>query len=256
MRTLLRRLLVLTASVVTVLVLVALVVVPVAAAALGPTLLRNAGVHSQQLTVRMNTGLDFLTGVVDSLTISSGPLTLDGRFRSADATIILDGVNLTNNTFERLEVSANEPVATMASGEVVTARWLRGSGPANAIVAQARFRSADLRAMVALPAVAKRLGLTITDLSLGDGVVTLQTLDGPREARLSVDAAGRLSLALDGGAPKVLWNATGPDAADWQLTGVSIDPDGITASATFDGAAFLARYPSLRDLLGGFAPKL
>ena len=256
MRTLLRRLLIAAAGLTAVLVVTALVVVPVAAGVAGPTLLRGAGVHSQTLSVRMNTGLDFLTGVVDSLTISSGPLEVEGRFSSADATVVLEGANLTNNTFTSLTVSANEPVAIMASGEVVRARSLRGQGPASAIVAQARFSASDLLAIVKLPAVAKRLGLAITDLSLQDGSVGIRTADGWHQARLSVDAAGRLLLTLDGGAPKTVWDATGPDAADWHLTGVAIDPDGVSVTALFDGAAFLSRYPSLRDLLGGFIPAL
>ena len=256
MKTLVRRLFILAGTIMMVLIILSLVVVPVAAATLGPTLLRNAGLHSNSLSVHLDTSLNFLTGNVDSLTISSGPLEVEGRFSSADATVSLENVNLTNNTFNSVTMKANEPVATMASGEVVQARYLRGQGPANAIVAEARFSAADLLAIVSLPAVAKRLNLTITKLTLGDGSVLIQTSDGEYQARLSVDPTGRLLLTLDGGATRVLWNASGPDAQDWRLTGVSIDANGVTATALFDGAAFLARYPSLRDLFGGFIPAL
>lgn len=254
MKTLLRRLFISASAIMMVLVVLSLVVVPVAAATLGPTMLRNAGIHSDKLSVQMNTSLNFLTGHVDSLTINSGPLEVDGRFSSADATVSLESVDLTNNTFNSLTIAASEPVATMASGEVISARYLHAQGPAHAIVAEARFSATDLLAIVALPAVAKRLDLTITDLTLGDGVVLLQTPDGEQQARLSVDTGGRLLLTLDGGVPRVLWEATGPDARDWHLTSVSIDAKGATATALFDGAAFLARYPSLTNLLGGFIP--
>jgi hypothetical protein len=256
MKKLVRRLLILVSAMTMVLVVLSLVVVPVAAATLGPTLLRNAGLHSDNLSVHLNTSLNFLTGKVDSLTISSGPLEVENRFSSANANVTLEGANLTNNTFTSLSVAADEPVATMASGEVIKARSLRGQGPANAISAEARFSAADLLAIVALPAVTKRLDLTITDLTLSDGVVRLQTPDGGYQARLAVDATGRLLLTLDDGTPRVLWDASGPDAQNWQLTGVSIDANGVTATALVNGAAFLARYPSLGDLFGGFLPAL
>jgi hypothetical protein len=256
MKKLVRRLLILLSAMIMVLVVLSLVVVPVAAATLGPTLLRNAGLHSDNISVHMNTSLNFLTGHVDSLTISSGPLEVESRFSSANANVTLEGANLTNNTFTSLSVSADQPVATMASGEVIKARSLRGQGPANAISAEARFSAADLLAIVSLPSVAKRLDLTITDLTLGDGLVLLQTPDGVHQARLTVDTTGRLLLTLDNGNPKVLWDATGPDALDWQLTGVSIDVNGVTATALVNGAAFLARYPSLGNLFGGFLPAL
>jgi hypothetical protein len=256
MKILVRRLFILASVIMLALVVLSLVVVPMTAATLGPTLLRNAGLHSNNLSVHMNTSLNFLTGSVDSLTISSGPLEVAGRFSSADATVSLAGVNLTNNTFSALTVAANEPVATLASGEVIHARSLRGQGPANAIVAEAQFSAADLLAIVAEPVVTKRLDLTITDLSLGDGVILLVTPAGNYQARLAVDSAGRLLLTLDNGTPRVLWDACGPDAQDWHLTGVSIDANGVTATALFDGAAFLARYPSLRDLFGGFMPSI
>jgi hypothetical protein len=222
----------------------------------GPALLRHAGVHSDNLTVRLSTGLDLLGGTVDSLTISSGPLEVDGRFSSAEATVVLNGANLANNTFASLTIDATLPVATMASGEVVRARSLHASGPAAAIVAEARFSAADLLGIVSLPAVAARLGLQITDLTLRDGLAVIRTSDGYFEARLSVDISGRLLLTVDGRAPKVVWPATGPDSLDWRLTGVSIDANGVNATARFDGAAFLARYPSLEDILGGFVPAL
>jgi hypothetical protein len=255
MKTPVRRLFILTASVISVLVVATLVVLPVAAAVAGPALLRQVGVRSEQLSVRLSTGLDLLGGTVDSLTISSGPLEVNGRFSSADATVVLNGANLANNTFASLTIDASEPVATMASGEVVRARSLHASGPADAIVAEARFSAADLLGIVSLPAVAARLGLRITDLTLRDGLAVIRTPDGYFEARLSVDS-GRLLLTVDDGAPKVIWSATGPDSLDWRLTGVSIKAGGVSATARFDGAAFLSRYPSLEDLLGGFVPAL
>jgi len=256
MRTLFRRLLKATALVTVVLTLLALVVVPVVAAVGGPMLLNNAGVHGQGMSVRADTSLAMLGGTVDALTISSGPIEIGGRFHSDEARVVLRDVNLLNNTFGSLSISANAPVATMASGEVVSARWLRAEGPAQDIVAQARFSKPDLLAITVLPAVSKLLGMEVTDLVLGDGGLTVFTASGSYAGSLWVDEQGRLLLSLDGAPPLVLWPASGPDAQDWALTSVSIDPEGITATAHFDGAAFLRRYPSLRDLVGGFVPSL
>jgi hypothetical protein len=254
MNRIVRRLLKISAVAVTTVALLILVVLPVTAAALGPALLRGAGLSSQQLSVKMNTGLALLGGVVDQVQISSGPLDVAGRFHSADASIDLVGANLGNNTFSSLVVDASEPVATMASGEVVSARSLHAQGPADALIATARFSTADIAGILALPVVAARVGFQTVSVTLTDGAVLISTPTQSFEARLSVDASGRLWLARDGVAPALIWAATGPDAADWQLTSVTIDKDGVTATARFDGTAFLARYPNLFGLLGGFVP--
>lgn len=254
MKRFVRRALIVIGIAIAALVLFMLIGLPIVVGALAPTLIRNAGVDSPQLSVKMVTGPAIFGGVVDSLTLSSGPLDVAGRFRSGDTSIVLRDANLTNNTFGSLVADAADPVATMASGEVVSARSLHAQGPADTIVATARFSVSDLQGILALPVVAKRLDFQTLDLSLGDGLAYITDVDGSFEVQLSVNANGQLLLSRNQGTPTVIWAASGPDAQDWSLTGVTIDSDGITATARFDGTAFLSRYPDLDSLLGGFVP--
>lgn len=231
-----------------------LVVLPVAAATLGPVLIRSAGVASEDLNVQLVTGPALLFGRVDSLVVSSGPLEIEGRFSAADARIELHDVSLTDRTFGSLAVTSSGLTATFASGEVIGAQTLTGSGPGSDVLATARFSRDDLTAMLSHPATAERLGFVATGLRLGDGFVTLETAAGDIVVRLAIDETGDLVLHQDGAADRVLWAAVGEDARDWRLESVTFDPDGATLTARFDVAAFLARYPSLLDLIDGFTP--
>lgn len=254
MRTALRRLITLVLAVTLAVALLGLVVLPIAAATLGPSLIRSAGLDSTDLAVHLSAGPAILVGRVDALGVRSGPLTVAGRFSAADARIELRDVSIPDRTFGSLDVAASDLAATLASGEVVHAQSLTASGPASDVVATARFSAADLEALLVYPAVRERLAIEPTGLRLGEGTIILETASGEVVVRLEVDALGDLVLRQTGEPTRILWAAKGNDARDWRLTSVSVDATGATVTAHFDVAAFLARYPSLNDLLNGFIP--
>jgi len=234
--------------------LLAFVALPIAAAAIGPALIRSAGLSSSDLSVSLSTGPALLIGRVDALAARSGPLSVEGRFAAADAQITLRDVSLPDHTFGSLDISSSDITATFASGQIVTARSLVASGPAADVTATAHFSAADLTAILGQPGTADRLGFSATSVQLGNGAIVLGTSTGDILVRLAIAPSGDLLLQRAGLPDRVLWAAVGSDAQDWRLVSVSVDPDGLTLVAHFDVAAFLARYPSLGDLVSGFSP--
>lgn len=245
MRTAFRRLGVITLSLALTVALLGLVVLPIAAATLGPTLLRSAGLVSDNLTLRLATGPALLIGRVDALSMQSGPLQVEDRFAAAEARIALGHVSLVDRTFDSLDLAGDDLTATLASGEVVHAQSLTAWGPASNVTTTVRFSLSDLQAMLAYPSTGERLGFHPTGLRLSEGSAILETETGSVEVRLVVDAAGNLILRQDKAADRILWAAMGEDARDWSLTSVLLQADGVTVTAHFDVAAFLSRYPSI-----------
>ena len=210
--------------------LLVFVVVPAVASPLLTQAVRDAGLQADELDVRLEAfDASLLAGRLARLRVQATnagiPPASIGRLD-----LSFDGVGFFSRDFEAVRGELRD-VAVGAGGLALAVSSVTVDGPANAAHASGLLDRAQTRQLIR--AAAQRVGVTVSDIELGDGGLTVAFAGFPVSAAITV-RGGALVLEPAVGPPVLLLQPAPSDA--WRLSEAYVTRDGLTISGVIDAA--------------------
>lgn len=209
--------------------LLVFVVIPVVAGPIISDLVRGAGVAGDDVEVSVDLlGPGILGGRVPSVRLQADDL----EVRSATIgrlDVTLSEVSATDRSFRSVSGTLWDVRVDGPGGRTVVLEVIDLEGPAEATRATGRLDRWESQALV--QAVAAQAGVTVDEITLGDGVLAIQ--QGGQTTQAQVHMTGETLILETAGAAPVVLLAPAPSGS-WRLRDVRISPDGITLDLSVD----------------------
>lgn len=219
--------------------LLVFVVIPVVAGPIISGLLRDAGLAGDDIDVSVEIlGAEILSGRVPAMRLKAE----DVEVRNATIgrlDVTLDGVSATDRSFGSISGTLWDVRVAGPGGLPIVLETVHLAGPAGSARATGTLDRSESQALVR--AVAGQAGVTIDEVTLGDGILTLQQDGQTTEAQARL-AGERLVLEMEGAEPVELLPPA--PSGSWRVREVGITPDGMTVELSVD----------LRGLAGQLTP--
>ncbi len=209
--------------------LLVFVVIPVVAGPIISGLVRDAGVVGDDLEVSVDVfGPSILGGRVPSVRLQADDL----EVRSATIgrlDVTLSEVSATDRSFRSVSGTLWDVRVDGPGGSPVVLEVIALEGSAEATRATARLDRSESQALVQV--VAAQAGVTVDEITLGDGVLAIQQGGQTTQAQVRVTGEA-LILETAGADPVVLLPS--PPSGSWRLRDVRISPDGMMVDLSVD----------------------